>query len=197
MEETLKDPWLSQLDWTVDPIKYTKARFLKDGVTFAKGGQPRPIGNSVWAGKPVWYKKLVKAGAIHVTPRTSIVPFLLKLRWKGQIVHLIPDYGWCIEKDSRDSDGDRKEEIINFQDKKFVRIPHPGGRDENVGCLLTKNFMKFFQSGDLSSAPNSLIERVLEVNSKFSFWTGYRERIREQFVISPKREESNGYFYLL
>lgn len=122
-----------------------------------------------------------------MTPRTSIVPFLLKLKWKGKVVHLIQDYGWCFERDKNDV-LEAKEEIIIFHDKKFQRIPHPGGRDENVGCLLTKNFLKYFQSGDLSTE-NKLIEKVLEVNSKFSFWTGYRERIREQFLI--KNESFN------
>lgn len=197
IEETLKDPWLNQLDWTVESIKYTKARYLKDGVTYAKGGEPRPIGNSTWASKPAWFKKLVKNGKPHVTPRTSIVPFLLKLKWKGGVVHLIPDYGWCFEltdsqiaQSSTNGEGS-KAEIIAFEGRKFQRIPHPGGRDENVGCLLTKNFLKFFQSGDLSTE-NALIERVLEVNSKFSFWTGYRERIREQFVVDLAGEEEDG-----
>lgn len=175
------------MDWTVDPIRYTKARYLKDGVTYAKGGEPRPIGNTTWAGKPAWFKKLIKAGKVHMTPRTSIVPFLLRLKWKGKVVHLIPDYGWCFERDQT-SILEAKEEIITFADRKFQRIPHPGGRDENVGCLLTKNFLKYFQSGDLSTE-NKLIEKVLEVNSKFSFWTGYRERIKEQFVV--KNESLN------
>lgn len=182
IEKTLKDPWLCQLDWTVDPIRYTKARYLKDGVTFAKGGEPRQIGNTTWAGKPAWFKKLIKSGKVHVTPRTSIVPFLLKLKWKGGVIHLIPDFGWCFERDSNTLTDTKEEEIISFNGKKFQRIPHPGGRDENVGCLLTKSFLKYFQSGDLSTE-NKLIEKVLEVNSKFSFWTGYRERIREQFVV--------------
>lgn len=119
-----------------------------------------------------------------MTPKTSIVPLLLKLKWKGKVVHLIPDYGWCFERDSTSPIETEKEEIISFSDKKFQRIPHPGGRNENVGCLLTKNFLKYFQSGDLFTE-NRMIEQVLEVNSMFSFWIGYRERIKEQFLIEP------------
>ena len=187
------DSWLSQLDWTLDPVRYTKARYLKDGVTYAKGGEPRPILNCPWIGKPAWFKKLVKAGKVHVTPRTSIVPLLLKLKWRGKVVHLIPGYGWCIERECDDpslslSGGD-KIQIIPFNGKKYQRIPHPGGRDENVGCLLTKNFLKHFKSGDLSTE-NGLIEQVLEVNSKFSFWTSYRDRVKEQFIV-----ESDGLKY--
>ena len=181
VENAKKDPWLGQLDWTVDPIRYTKPRFLTDGITYAKGGEPRVIGNSPWAGRPAWFKKLIKGKKVHVTPRTAIVPFLLKLKWKGKVVHLIPEYGWCFERDPQSSEG--KEVVIPFGDKKFQRIPHPGGRDENVGCLLTKNFLKYFQSGDLSTG-NRLIEQVLQVNTRFSFWTGYRERVKEQFVVN-------------
>lgn len=170
----------------MDPIRYTKARYLKDGVTYAKGGEPRPIGNSPWTGKPAWFKKLIKGGKMHVTPRTSIVPLLLKLKWKGKVVHLIPDFGWCYEYDTTSYTAtSENKEIISFAGRSFQRIPHPGGRDENVGCLLTKNFLKYFQSGDLWTE-NKLIEKVLEVNTRFSFWTGYRERVKEQFVIDNK-----------
>lgn len=182
------DPWLKQLDWTIDPVKYTKARFLKDGTTYAKNGEPRPIGNPNLHGIPAWYKKILKHGKAHVTPRTSIVPFLLKLKWKGACVHLIPEYGWCIEitanKDDSTAQTPASEfKTIKYNNQQFRRIPHPGGRDENVGCLLTKNFLNFYQSGDLST-DSPLIERVMEINSRFSFWTGYRERIKEQFVVS-------------
>lgn len=169
---------MKQLDWTVEPKRFTKARYLKDGVTFAKDGEPRLIGNSSTSGRPAWFKKLFKGGKVHVTPRTSIVPILLKLKWKGHVVQLIPNFGWCFEKTENEN-----EKIIKFNGKFYQRIPHPGGRDENVGCLLTKNFLKYFQSGDLSTE-NSLIERVLEVNSRFSFWTGYRERVKEQFLVT-------------
>lgn len=178
---------MGQLDWTVDPIKYTLPRFLKDGITYAKGGEPRIIGNSPWAGMPAWFKKLIKDRKVHVTPRTSIVPFLLKLKWKGKVVHLIPENGWCFERDSEAAEASEiKSEIIQFKGKQFQRIPHPGGKDENVGCVLTKNFLKYFQSGDMSTE-NQLIEQVLEVNSRFSFWTSYHERVKEQFVVDGEK----------
>ena len=70
---------------------------MKDGVTYAKGGEPRPIGNAKLHQKPAWYRKLWKSGAIRITPRTSIVPLLLRLKWKSQPIALIPEHGWCYE----------------------------------------------------------------------------------------------------
>ena len=49
------DPWLKHLDWTIEPIKYTKAKLKKDG-SYAKGGEPRPVTNQRLPGFPAWYK---------------------------------------------------------------------------------------------------------------------------------------------
>ena len=53
--DTQEDPWLRHLDWTVQPIKYTKPKYKKDG-TYAKNGEPRPITNQRLPGFPAWYK---------------------------------------------------------------------------------------------------------------------------------------------
>jgi len=50
-----KDPWLSQLNWTVEEQKMTKAKYKKDG-TYAKGGEPRPVANQRLPGYPEWFK---------------------------------------------------------------------------------------------------------------------------------------------
>jgi DNA polymerase gamma 1 len=92
---------------------------------------------------------------------------------------LVPNHGWCYTVDAGDASATK---LIPFAGQHFCKIPHPGGRDDNVGSLLTRNFLKFFESGEMST-DCALIKRVLDVNSRFSFWTGYRERIREQFVV--------------
>ena len=46
---------MRHLDWTVQPIKYTKPKYKKDG-TYAKNGEPRPITNQRLPGFPAWYK---------------------------------------------------------------------------------------------------------------------------------------------
>ncbi len=198
--DPVDDPWLSQLDWQrKDTFRWTKAKYLKDGKTYAKGGEPVPVGNPRLHQKPAWYRKLWKSGEIKVTPRTAIVPLLLKLRWKGQTVALIPEHGWCYELTQADDSVNDKSKyamynslfpypsplhLVQWNNKAYAKIPHPGGRDDNVGCLLTKNFFKFFESKQLwSPDQEELIKQILAVNSSFSFWVGYRERIREQMVI--------------
>jgi hypothetical protein len=52
---TQTDPWLRHLDWTIDPIRYTRPKYKKDG-TFAKGGEPRPVAHQRLPGFPAWYK---------------------------------------------------------------------------------------------------------------------------------------------
>jgi hypothetical protein len=94
--DPVDDPWLGQLDWErKDTLRWTKPKFLKDGKTYAKGGEPVPLGNARLHQQPAWYRKLWKAGGIKVTPRTSIVPLLLKLQWKERPLALIPERGWC------------------------------------------------------------------------------------------------------
>ena len=189
------DPWLKQLDWTPLAPKYTKPKLRKDG-TYSKDGEPRPIGNPALFNKAAWYRKLLKSqrdepmhsedpvpnGNIHITPKTAIVPYLLRIKWKGRPVQLIPDNGWCFEapEDVGSAAG-----LVNHEGRKFRKIPHPGGRDDNVGSLLTKNFWKFFESNEMAT-DHPLIKKVLDVNAKFSFWIGYRERVREQFVVRLK-----------
>jgi len=194
------DPWLKQLDWTPLAPKYTKPKLKKDG-SYSKDGEPRPIGNPALFNKAAWYRKLLKSQRdeptdpvesslgknIHITPKTAIVPYLLRIKWKGRPVQLIPEHGWCFECVERESSG---AQIFTYEKKKFQRIPHPGGRDENVGSLLTKNFLKFFESGEMST-DHPLIKKVLDINAKFSFWIGYRERVREQFVLKLDSKDSD------
>lgn len=79
---------------------------------------------------------------------------------------------------------------VRWNGKFYRKIPHPGGRDDNVGCLLSKSFFKFFESRKLWSPEHGeLIEQILGMNAGFSFWSGYRERIREQLVIESEEAE--------
>lgn len=213
------DPWLSKLDWTVIPARYTKPRYKADGITFASGGEPRPIGNVAMFGKPTWYRKLWQKGRIHITPRTRILPYLLRMCWEGKPVHYIEGHGWCYEVTettesgssgfTADPDRTSNNDInstLNFEEKikqvrfdriqdnkliidplfpdlRYRKIPHQDGADGgNVGSLMTKHHLKCFERG-LITTNNDILKHVLYVNTTFSFWTAYRERIRDQLVV--------------
>ena len=134
------DPWLSKLDWTPVPARYTKPRYLKNG-TYAKDGEPRPIGDTHLFSKPQWYKELYHKGQVVITARTRLLPYLLKMTWKSSPVHFITDHGWCFE----DPSGLLRDEA--FQGKRYTRIPHFDKEGANVGSLLSKHFLPLIMSG--------------------------------------------------
>lgn len=179
------DPWLSKLDWTPVPARYTQAKYKKDG-SFAKGGEPRPIGLERLFGMPMWYRKLwePKKQAIELTTKARIVPYLLRMSWSGAPVHFIPSAGWCyrikLDTHTEQAEGDV---ITDEEGLKYKRVPHGKEQGANVGCLLSKDYLAAFEKGILETDETAIVKAVLALNSQFSFWTGYRERIKDQLVI--------------
>ncbi len=192
------DPWLSKLDWTPVEARYTKARLKSDG-SYAANGAPRPIGNVAMFGKPAWYKKLwaPSKGAISVTSKTRILPYLLQLSWNGSPVHYIDSYGWCYRvapggapdelpmQPPSAGEGDSEEALIVdplYPSERYRRIPHKDRQGANVGSLMTKHHLKLFERGVITT-PSDILKRVLDQSAMYSFWVSYRERIKEQFVV--------------
>lgn len=76
------DPWLSQLDWEITPIRYTKA-----GELFKRQKLP---------GFPNWYKKIAESnGDLNLTTKTRISALLLNLSWDNNPIIWTEIYGWC------------------------------------------------------------------------------------------------------
>lgn len=76
------DPWLSQLDWDITPIKYTKA-----GELYKRQKLP---------GFPNWYKKIAESnGDLNLTTKTRISALLLNLSWHDNPIIWTENYGWC------------------------------------------------------------------------------------------------------
>lgn len=85
------DPWLSQLDWEIAPIKYTKK-----GELFKRQKLP---------GYPNWYKKIAESnGDLNLTTKTRISALLLKLSWFDEPIIWTDIYGWCFKTDSTNYD---------------------------------------------------------------------------------------------
>lgn len=197
-DEYEKDPWLRMLDWTPVPAKYTKGKMNKK--TQAIIEEPRPIGQPLLFGKPAWLKKLYdsKTSTFKVTTKTNIVPYLLRLKYKGNPVHHIQNHGWCFLDDSVNHEiikqskdhiipikavSHESNEIIYDKGFAFKRIPHPDLNDGNVGNLLSKSCLIWHQNETITSDVK-MTEKVTNINITCSFWTSYRERARNQLLIT-------------
>ncbi|KAJ1934202.1 DNA-directed DNA polymerase gamma mip1, partial [Linderina macrospora] len=106
VEDPMQDPWLKNLDWTIEPQKYTKPKFKKDG-TYAKNGEPRPYTKQLLPGYPKWYREIWdrQEERVHVTVRSRVAPYLLKLKWIGYPLYHSALYGWtfCVPRDHYDA----------------------------------------------------------------------------------------------
>jgi DNA polymerase gamma 1 len=120
-KDPMNDPWLRQLDWTIEPQKFTKPKYKKDG-TYAKGGEPRPIARQFMPGYPLWYRDLCdrKTKMPRLTTRTRVAPLLLKLKWNGYPLYYSKLHGWTFRVPKSD----------NFNTKlKPLRFPPPKPED--------------------------------------------------------------------
>lgn len=174
------DPWLSQLDWTIQPIKYTKS-----GVPYKRQKLP---------GYPEWYKKLVTKGKIELTIKTRIAPLLLRLSWEGRPIYWTNTYGWCFQVEREDEPKfERKyiradEELLKENgeestvEKALFRIPHEMGPQNRTTSLMSKPFMRYFEKDTLSSQ-FKLAKEALALAVSNSYWQSSRERIMDQFVV--------------
>lgn len=178
-EEIMKDPWLSQLDWTVNP----RQRKLK--------------------GAPAWYKDIynTKEQRPKVTLRSRISPILLRTRWKEYPLHFVKDNGWCFEIPESDLINHKPSLVIRNEGRFFVKVPHKDGEDANCGNPFAKGYLKAFDGGILNSDYKEA-EDALKLNSQSAYWISARERILSQFVVwdtdkkinlnLPPRDGKNG-----
>lgn len=104
-------------------------------------------------------------------------------------MHYLSGHGWCYgmpcgQQSPRSTSGAELSPIMDpaFPDWKYFKIPHLEDQRLNSGSLMTKRHMKCLEQGILST-DSPIVKDVLQVHSAYSFWIGYRERIREQLVI--------------
>ncbi|KAJ2256930.1 DNA-directed DNA polymerase gamma mip1 [Coemansia sp. RSA 455] len=134
----LDDPWLKNLDWTVEQLKFTKPKFKADGKTYAKGGEPRPYSKQTMVGYPKWYRDLwdTKLGRPQITVRTRVAPYLLKLKWLGYPLYYSSLHGWTfrvplgdyhqsLQQETSDVAvaKDRKKVLPSFKNMRVLEFP--------------------------------------------------------------------------
>ncbi|KAJ2670978.1 DNA-directed DNA polymerase gamma mip1 [Coemansia sp. RSA 1085] len=203
------DPWLRNLDWTIEPQKFTKPKLKADG-TYAKNGEPRPFARQLLPGFPKWYRDLwsPQLGRIHVTVRSRIAPYLLKLKWLGYPLYHSTQHGWTFRVPRADYEraihgassslpafgtmtvlrfvsdpaaSDYEPGPAADSDGVYFKVPHPDGDAANCGNPLAKSYQTAIEDGTLSSA-YPMAKDAMEMNAMCSYWSSARERIKSQFV---------------
>lgn len=137
------DPWLSQLDWTVESER------------------------GKYAGVPTWVKKFVKDPEEKIGVKSILAHLLLKLKYEGSPLYYRRGDGW----------------LYTNEDGEECKVPHPKGTDENVGGVITRDFVIDMEVGRLSSdLPQA--KRALDISNSVSYWTSVRKRVLDRIVKS-------------
>ena len=133
---------------------------------------PKLIGNSKkfpeWKGKilPLWCHKIIMDESIDVGVKSRTAHLLLRLTWQGSPLRHSKENGWI---------------YYDQELGRMEKVPHPKRPGENVGGVLTKDFLKHADAGILDSKlPEA--KRVLDISNAISYWTSVRKRVFDRIV---------------
>jgi DNA polymerase gamma 1 len=125
---------------------------------------------------PNWYRPFIKDPDQKIGVKSNLAHLMLKLKWEGSPMVMTKDKGWCFYNSSEE----------------LEQIPHPKGKGENVGGVLSKEFVEDMQVGRLSSdLPQAT--RALEIANAVSYWTSVRKRVMDRIflkVSNPHGEDA-------
>jgi len=120
----------------------------------------------VYAGVPNWIRKYIKDPDEKIGVRSQLSHLLLKLEYEGSPLVMTKDMGWCYYNE---------EEVL-------TKIPHPKGTGDNVGGVLSKDFVEDMAVGRLrSDVPEA--KRALEISNAVSYWTSVRKRVMDRIFL--------------
>ena len=137
-----------------------------------------------YAGKyaymPRWASKYLADDSERITNKANVSHLLLKLRWEGSPVEMIKGDGWC----------------FRTEDGKLEKIPHPKGNGDNVGVLLSKDFLVDMENGRLSSElPEA--KRALDIANATSYWTSVRKRVHDRIFMAVENPHGEGWCMMM
>lgn len=125
-----------------------------------------------YANVPNWVRPFIKNPNEHIGVKSNLSHLLLKLKWEDSPMVLTKDMGWCFHN----------EEGV------LTKIPHPKGNGDNVGGVLSKDFVDDMKVGRLSSdLPEA--QRALEIANAVSYWTSVRKRVMDRIFIQTANPE--------
>jgi DNA polymerase gamma 1 len=119
-----------------------------------------------YAFKPKWASEYLTDLDKKVTTKAVVSHLLLQLKWEDSPIKNVKGSGWCYKN----------------EDGKIEKIPHPKGTGENVGVLLSKDFLVDMEVGRLSSdMPEA--KRALDIANATSYWTSVRKRVMDRIFL--------------
>jgi DNA polymerase gamma 1 len=119
-----------------------------------------------YAHVPNWVRPFIKDPDTHIGVKSNLSHLLLKLQWENTPMILTKDQGWCFHNEEGD----------------LTKIPHPKGNGDNVGGVLSKDFVDDMKVGRLSSdLPEA--KRALEIANAVSYWTSVRKRVMDRIFL--------------
>jgi len=125
---------------------------------------------------PTWMRPFIKDPETHIGVKSNLSHLLLKLQWENSPMVFTKDQGWCFHN------------AEGFLEK----IPHPKGAGDNVGGVLSKDFVDDMAAGRLrSDLPEA--KRALEIANSVSYWTSVRKRVMDRIflpVVNPHGEDA-------
>lgn len=165
------DPWLSQLDWS-------------SNTNLTSTGKPR----SKWYGVPEWVKKVStidpstrKITFTDISTKNRLSHILLRLKWNDSPLVHTKDEGW---------------KFFDKESGSMEKIPHPKTEDDNVGGVLSKDFLPEFETGVLSSdLPQA--KELISLAINVAYWTSVRKRVKSQLVTPVENPITNNNFNLI
>ena len=119
-----------------------------------------------YANIPNWVRPFIKDPETHIGVKSNLAHLMLKLKYESTPMVLTKDDGWCYHN----------------EDGKLTKIPHPKGAGDNVGGVLSKDFVEDMAVGRLSSdLPEA--KRALEIANAVSYWTSVRKRVMDRIFL--------------
>jgi len=137
-----------------------------------------------YAGKyaymPNWASKYLADDSERITNKANVSHLLLKLKWEGTPVILTKSDGWC----------------FHSEEGKLEKVPHPKGNGDNVGVLLSKDFLVDMENGRLSSdLPEA--KRALDIANATSYWTSVRKRVHDRIFMDVENPHGEGWCMMM
>jgi len=119
-----------------------------------------------YAHVPNWVRPFIKDPDEKIGVKSNLSHLLLKLTWEGTPMILTRDMGWCYHDETGT----------------LTKIPHPKGGGDNVGGVLSKDFVDDMKVGRLNSdLPEA--KRALEIANSVSYWTSVRKRVMDRIFL--------------